>query len=268
MMGFAVIPQSSAQYDGVDNNNNGVIDEPNESFKLGLVTYYNNNIGANPPPTTNPDINWDYYNYMSGRWKDSSYFVPMGTAYNPTANINPTKFVYTGDVQTNTGWTETTAGNIPGDRRLMCTIGPFNFPAKKKVEFEYAMVYSCDTSLNNVTNNLHLLQRDVRNTKHFVGQQNTACAPVSVIGLKELAHDKLKVWAYPNPATNEININLDRNAKNARISIYDVSGRAVMETIMSNSYTKTINIASLSSGIYLVEVSDGRTKSTTKIIKN
>lgn len=268
MMGFAIIPQLSDQNDGVDNNNNGIIDEANEKFKLGLITYYSNNYGSIPPATTNPVNKWHYYNYMSGRWKDSTFFKPIGSAYNPTISLAPTNYVFTGNPQTNTGWTETSGGNNPGDRRILCTIGPFNFPAKKKVEFEYALVYSCDTSLNNVTNNFSLLQRDVRNTKYFIGQQNAACTPVVNVGLPERTVNKLKIWMYPNPANSELIINLEYNAKNASVKIYDVTGRIVLETDIKSSYTKTINISDLSNGVYLVDIIEGNMKSTAKLIKN
>src|SRR5690606_24902111 len=40
--------------DGIDNDLDGTIDEPDEHFELNASSYYNNNIGAFPPATTNP----------------------------------------------------------------------------------------------------------------------------------------------------------------------------------------------------------------------
>jgi hypothetical protein len=266
MFAYALLPRAQNGTDGVDNNNNGQIDEPGERFKLNLTTYYNNNINAYPPATTNPGTKWDYYKYMSGRWKDSSQFKPIGNAYNPTLNIAPTNYVYTGNPQTFSGWTEATASVTPGDRRILCTIGPFNFPAKKKIEFEYAYVFSRDTSLNNVNNNFSLLQKDVRNVKHFMNQQPASCMPI-VNAIKE-NNSGNSLWIYPNPFRDDIIINLDHNTKFTDIKVYDVTGRLIMQSSMQNTYTKTLDLNSLSEGIYLLELNDGKSKVVKKIVKS
>lgn len=116
-------------FDGIDNDmDNGTglpfsgIDEPGETIQMSRFTYYNNNIGAFPPQTTNPDIAIHYYNFMTGFWKDGSPFTQGGNAYGGTS---PATFVYDGDPVAGTGWTEKSAGNLPGDRRFLQSAGPF-----------------------------------------------------------------------------------------------------------------------------------------------
>ncbi|MEO6302354.1 MAG: T9SS type A sorting domain-containing protein, partial [Bacteroidia bacterium] len=266
MMGYALIPQASALTDGIDNDNDGLIDEPAENFKLNLTTYYNNNIGAFPPAITNPDTAKHYYNYMSGYWKDNSPFKPTGTAYNPTLNISPTNYVYTGNPQTNSGWTEGTAGNLKGDRRILCTVGPFNFPAGKKVEFEYAFVFSRDTSLNNVNNNFSLLQKDIKNVRYYHNLQNS-CSPVVTVGLKENKKLSSKLWIYPNPTSGNININLDHNTENASIKVYDLTGKIIYESVINNTYKASVNLNDFAAGLYFLEIKEGDFKQVEKIIK-
>lgn len=108
--------------DGIDNDFDGTIDEPGETIQMSRFTYYNNNIGAFPSQTTNPDIAIHYYNYMTGFWKDGSPFTFGGNAYGGT---QPATFVYDGDPVNNTGWTERASGNLPGDRRFLQSAGPF-----------------------------------------------------------------------------------------------------------------------------------------------
>ena len=108
--------------DLIDNNFNGIVDEPGESIQMSRFTYYNNNIGAFPNQTTNPDLSIHYYNYMTGFWKDGSPFTQGGNAY---GGSSPSQFVYDGDPVNNTGWTEKNAGNLPGDRRFLQSAGPF-----------------------------------------------------------------------------------------------------------------------------------------------
>ena len=119
--------------DGIDNDFDGPltgvpqtqftgVDEPGETIQMSRFTYYNNNIGAFPPQTTNPDIAIHYYNFMTGFWKDGSAFTQGGNAYGGTS---PAQFVYDGDPVAGTGWTEKSAGNLPGDRRFLQSAGPF-----------------------------------------------------------------------------------------------------------------------------------------------
>ncbi len=118
--------------DGIDNDNDANVvpqtpytgtDEPGETIQMSRFTYYNNNIGAFPPQTTNPEgVAIQTYNYMTGFWKDGSPFTFGGNGYGGTA---PATFVYDGNPVTGTGWTERTAGNLPGDRRFLQSAGPF-----------------------------------------------------------------------------------------------------------------------------------------------
>ncbi len=110
--------------DGVDNDQDNIKDEEGETIQMSRFTYYNNNYGAFPNQTTNPDPNSpiQYYNYMTGFWKDGSPFTFGGNAYGGTA---PATFVYNGDPVVGTGWTEKASGNLPGDRRFLQSAGPF-----------------------------------------------------------------------------------------------------------------------------------------------
>ncbi len=115
--------------DGIDNDFDASqsgqfagTDEKGETIQMSRFTYYNNNIGAFPPQTTNPDIAIHYYNFMTGFWKDGSPFTFGNNAYGGTL---PYTFVYDGDPVNNTGWTEKNSGNLPGDRRFLQSAGPF-----------------------------------------------------------------------------------------------------------------------------------------------
>ncbi|MBS1650887.1 MAG: hypothetical protein JSU07_02655 [Bacteroidetes bacterium] len=114
----------------------GAINPPGTTLQMSRSTYYNNNIGAFPPQTTNPDIAIHYYNYMTGFWKDGSSFTRGGTGYGGT---QPTQFVFDGDPVAGTGWTEKNAGNLPGDRRFLLSAGPFTLKPGSVNSITYGM---------------------------------------------------------------------------------------------------------------------------------
>jgi hypothetical protein len=64
---------------------------------------------------------------------------------------------------------------------------------------------------------------------------------------------------YPNPAKNTLTI--DGNYISA--TIYDIFGKVVLTT----DYQKTINVSTLSNGIYIIQISNNTTTITKKIVK-
>ncbi len=148
----------AAPGDGLDNDNDTIIDEVGEECLMNVFDYYNN--GPGPGGGINPGNKYQYHNFLNGRWKDSTNFTCGGYGY---GGSTPTKFVYQ---QNYTGlpcgsWTEFTGPNLPGDRRYIVASGPFDLAAKQSVEIEYAQVWSVDSfatsnvnmaSVNNLIN--------------------------------------------------------------------------------------------------------------------
>jgi len=60
------------------------------------------------------------------------------------------------------------------------------------------------------------------------------------------------VELYPNPASNVLNI-VSYNVEIEKINIYNLNGQLVLNKDVNNNQ-KTINISSLESGIYIVDI--------------
>ena len=109
--------------DGVDNNGDGVIDEPGEQIIMSKFVYYNNIQGT---VDGNPNIAQDFYNYLDGKWLDNTLMTFGGDGRdqnNPACN-----YMFPGDTDPafpGQTWTEQTAGNVPDDRRFLQTAGKF-----------------------------------------------------------------------------------------------------------------------------------------------
>ena len=109
--------------DGVDNNGDGVVDEPGEQIIMSKFVYYNNIQGT---VDGNPNIAQDFYNYLDGKWLDNSLMTYGGDGRdqnNPACN-----YMFPGDTDPafpGQTWTEQTAGNVPDDRRFLQSAGKF-----------------------------------------------------------------------------------------------------------------------------------------------
>lgn len=108
----------------VDDDNDGLTDEPGEQMGMTKFLYFNNSFAGVPLQTTDPDNASQYYQYMTGFWRDGTPFTCGGNGYGGSI---PTSFVYPADTYTNgpcgaASWSETT---VAGDRRFMQSSGPF-----------------------------------------------------------------------------------------------------------------------------------------------
>ena len=122
-------------HDGIDNNRNGVIDEPGEQIIMSKFVYYNNDAQVRG----NPSNALQYYNYLDGKWKDNSPLVYGGNGYQ-TAGAPLCNFMFPGDsdplhigtngIDPGFNWSEnlpclTCAPNQPSDRRFLQSAGKF-----------------------------------------------------------------------------------------------------------------------------------------------
>jgi len=129
--------------DGIDNDQDGTIDEIGETFRMSYHGVYNNDftITGNPVTTT------DYYGYLSGFWKDGSPWTYGGNAYGGSTVCD---YMYPhGSDPVGWGtnfvpqayWDEQVAGNSPGDRRSIASSGPFTLVPGEESCIDYAYVF-------------------------------------------------------------------------------------------------------------------------------
>ncbi|NOG56327.1 MAG: PKD domain-containing protein [Bacteroidetes bacterium] len=74
---------------------------------------------------------------------------------------------------------------------------------------------------------------------------------------------------YPNPATNQISIDLRNSSERVEIQIVDISGKEVVSKHRTNSGSvETIDISKLNSGFYFMILNDGNKRRVEKIVVN
>ncbi len=113
---------------GIDSDHDGTTDELGEQLGMTIFNYFNNSFAGVPIQQTDPQNATQFYQYMTGFWRDGTPFTCGGNAYGGAV---PTKYVYPADTYTSgpcgaAPWSELTAGNTPNDRRFMQSSGPFS----------------------------------------------------------------------------------------------------------------------------------------------
>jgi hypothetical protein len=255
--------------DGIDNNQNNAVDELGETFLMNRVTYFHHSTYNFPAQMSNPTVGSDFYNYMTGYWKDFTPFTYGGTAYGGT---QPTPFVYTGNPQNGTGWIQG-ATSMPDDGgRMIMSSGPFSLPAGGKIEWGYAIVFSQDTTqpVNTINQLTTRVQRDVRNIKYYDAMHKTPQCTPAITNLVGIRQEKFRYngMAYPNPAKDKITIDLGENVMSASITIMDLLGKEVIHSDLSNGHRKVLNVSGLDEGIYFIEVKESDKTQVLRFVKD
>ncbi|HET6999701.1 MAG TPA: PKD domain-containing protein, partial [Puia sp.] len=137
------------------------------------------------------------------------------------------------------------------------------------------------TSMNNPVVTLSNLQAGQYQFQLTVTDNSgiTSTAAMQLTVEQSVTHDNVtlsssdRLIAYPNPAHDVTTLKITSQVTGTvKITIYDMNGRQVLvaQTIkMDDVATKTLNISSLASGMYTVQVTIGNKKTmVTKFIKN
>ena len=115
--------------DMIDNDRDGIVDEDGELIMMSKFVYYN--IG--PGDQGDPNTATDYFNYIRGRWKNGAQMEYGGNGFSTSGTVCDFMFPDDSDQSDYWGtggvvvapWSETSAGNAPGDRRFIQSAGPF-----------------------------------------------------------------------------------------------------------------------------------------------
>ncbi len=282
--------------DGIDNNNNGVIDEANEHCLMDGFNYYNNSgssINGNPSGTAG---GIPYYNLMNNLWENGTPMTYGASGLRADTGSNKAcRFLYPGTSDPYgiglggsiaspvvppggtvtfgpSGWTEAQAGNPFGDRRFIVNIGPFTMKPDSIYNFDYALVFTQD-SANCYGNAICPITRAVSDNQRvrnwFNNNTFPTCLSLAGLGIKENnAALSLDFKLYPNPANNVVYIEFEKPLNKVTIEVYDMLGK-IVRGFQYNDLVKyaSIPVSDLQSGVYMVKIQTEEGPSIKKFVK-
>jgi hypothetical protein len=276
--------------DGIDNNNNGMIDEANEHCLMSGFLYYNN---TGDPRNGNPSPSYgaiSYYDLMHERLENGESMTYGASGL--TAGNTPCRYLYPGTsdpygiglggsmaapvTPTGTygasGWTEYEAGNQFGDRRFIVDVGPFTMKPGGMYELDYAFVFTQDSAHCYGGNFACPIPRSVQDNQQvkrwFDNNSFPSCLSLAGLGIKQNNIQSIDVKLYPNPTSSTVYIEFDSQQKEVTIELFDILGNLISGTQYHqlDKYA-TLPVASLQSGVYLVKIQSAEGFSTKKFIK-
>jgi hypothetical protein len=208
-------------------------------------------------------------NYGDPRYFRDVYLNLQGLTMNGGQWINPvtnaaTKFPFSGDPESGTGWVMTS----PKDRRNLCSLGPVTVHPNDTQYLIFAQLIAKGTSnLNSVTK----LKEAALIAKRIYDNNFT-----NVVSVNEQNHNIPKIFTlhqnFPNPFNPSTKIKFDiRQTVNISLKVYDVSGKLIstlIENEKMNAGTReiTFDAKEIPSGIYFYTLEAGNFKETKKMI--
>lgn len=245
----------------------------NERIGMNNFIYFNN---QGPQYQTDPNNDYEYYNYMKGMWRDSTVMEYGGNGHVTSGAYGPAaKFMFPGisdPCNWGTGgeppygpveWTEETAGNDPADRRGLCSMGPFTLEPGSFHKVDIAFVTARGDS---IIGSVDLLMEYIDSVKTFYFEDPDHFG-YQYLGKQEHKLHKSKLSVYPNPAVSSSYINYKPNSNKAHYKIYNSFGQELNSGKLNKSGIHEINLIEFENGLYILQVIDGSNQISCKMIK-
>jgi len=256
--------------DAVDNNHNGIIDEPFEKCMLNHFMYYDNdftNFG-------NPVQQYDYYRYMQSIWKNAVHATYGANGHTGSDSCNymfpgssdPSGYGTNGVPQS--PWDEYSAGNTPSDRRFVMSSGPFSFSSGEITYLDFAIVYTRDPIPASFPRNFAYNLAEVQKVKNWWNSNTYPSNCVGPNGIPDPAGQPAQgLVLYPNPA--EVGFFVDVNIRKPHAPLHyemkDVTGRILKSGTLSVS-GQYIALNGVARGMYFIHVYGDGFSASAKLI--
>jgi hypothetical protein len=242
----------------------GIIAFPNPlTPRLSHFQYYSNDFSATGNPTT-PE---EHYGYMVSVWKDGQPVVNNGLdGWPSTAPGTPTNFMFPGDPGCGNpaGWNEFTAANMPFDRRILQSFGPFELAPEATWQLDYGVLFAQGT--DNI-NSVCALKTSAQNALTWWNTSDRSCYS-EIVGREQPISTHLSWTLSPNPATNQAQIIFSSAIQaDGQVQLLDMTGRALRTWALTPGVrSHAFTLAGVADGIYLVQVQDGQASSTRRLV--
>ena len=117
----------------------------------------------------------------------------------------------------------------------------------------------------------HTIKAIAKDNQGSMTTSSISTIEVQLVGLNELTTSNFSVNVSPNPAKDFVTINMInlQNNQNAIVSIFDFKGSLISSTttsVNSNDFNYKLDVSSLKSGVYFMNVSAGNETIVEKIV--
>ena len=91
-----------------------------------------------------------------------------------------------------------------------------------------------------------------------------------IVGISETAYEDQSIFVFPNPTQGELFVQmLDGNNADVRISVYDMEGKIVLQSVENGDTNPiSLDVSQLPAGAYLLQTTDTENQQMLKFVKH
>lgn len=230
--------------------------------------YYNNEFSVQGIP----ENYGDYYELLTGRWKDGS---PFTYGSNGIGGDTPNRYMFSGDPATGSGWSEVSVGNTPSDRRGLGSIYPFSIAPNQVVclDMAFPVARAAEGTPLAQLESVTMLKQQTQQIQSWYDAHYGVCATTLYSGIKNQVYGSknVAIKVYPIPTNDVLHIEL-LNQTNclATIQLHDLSGKLIEQktyTLEQGKNKCQVSMAKQAAGVYLLTVTTSEGVQVQKITK-
>lgn len=231
------------------------------NLPMSHYMYYNNDF----TPSGNPSKDMDYYNYLSGKFKNGQRLRYGGDGFNNVWDATKfSNYMFPADPrQPIPAWSEASSDNFPGDRRGLGSIGPVNLKAGELLTLDIAYIYVREQHPN------YLDAFDDLNTNSDKIQQLYDQGKITnpyQAGINDKTN-KLVMNLYPNPMESYSIISFNNPFNKVfSLQITDLYGKIIYQNHVVKTDKVKIERNDMKPGLYIITLCNKNFKGQIKLI--
>ncbi|MEO8590613.1 MAG: T9SS type A sorting domain-containing protein [Flavobacteriales bacterium] len=218
---------------------------------------------------TDPSKAAHFHNYLRSMWKNGLPLSYGGNGYVESPASLGALFAFPNATDPeglgNEGgplapWTEATAGNTPGDRRMLAAMGPMTLEPGQVQELLVAYVYARAAS-GGAEASVAALQQRTDSIRAFAATIPGIMAPGSPCdalptGIVDAIAEPEPLELFPVPASDRIIVRTGSLEPGTQLQVIDGRGALVMQGTVAGMYTG-FDVQQLPAGLYAVRATQG-----------
>ncbi|MEO1258169.1 MAG: T9SS type A sorting domain-containing protein [Bacteroidota bacterium] len=241
--GYGVYPPSAAVK---------LIRGPLSEFRQEMDLFAAVPLYENPP---NPGMGFpenaqDFYNYLTGTWKDGTPVTSGGNGYDPQST-NYQSIAYPGHPDDPGSWSEVSAGSIPGSRKVVTSYGPFKLlpGAVNEIMVGYSFMPNGEFPVTDHLVDVYAgIDHVMQIFDNCFGGTPLPCSSDVITDPSPIETSTEPIVFIPNPATSNVRAKFEKDYIQT-FAVYDALGRLMYQSTVFGS-SHYFNVSDWPSGVY------------------
>jgi hypothetical protein len=229
--------------------------------KMDHFMAYNNAAINNPPlATTSPTTPTEYFNYLSGSWKDGTPLTEGGSGYNPMSS-DSADHAFPGNPNNLTEWSMESTLSSGGDVRAIASTSQDDLGFPDLIDMSLSPQEILETTIAwsfhqgngyDRLENVDLMLAEVEQLGDWYEDRLGYVPRCEEISSNNNIDFGKNISLFPNPNNGTFELDFP-HGEISQVQVFDVSGKLIWEKIEAVENSVTIYLQNIANGIYFLK---------------